>query len=74
MIYVLRVKFDTFDVFKHFQQHNEHENNRVRHFRIDWEKEYFSDEFDNHRFEHEIKWKLIVSKTSKQNEIVERLK
>jgi hypothetical protein len=27
MIYVLRVKFDTFDAFKHFRQHNEHENN-----------------------------------------------
>ncbi len=72
--YVLRVKFDTSDVFRHFQQHNEHENNRVRRLRIDWEKEYFSDEFDNHRFEHEIEWKLIVSKISKQNEIVERLK
>jgi hypothetical protein len=74
MIYVLRVKFDTFDVFRHFQQHNEHEYNRVRRFRIDWEKEYFNDEFDNHRFEHDIEWKLIVSETSKQNEIVERLK
>jgi hypothetical protein len=74
MIYVLRVKFNTFDVFKHFQQHNEHENNRVRRLRINWEKKYFSDEFDNHQFEHEIKWKLIVLKSSKQNEIVERLK
>jgi hypothetical protein len=35
MIYVLRVKFNTCNIFKHFQQHNEHENNRVRHFRID---------------------------------------
>ncbi len=35
MIYVLGVKFDTFNVFKHFQQYNEHENNRVRRFRID---------------------------------------
>jgi hypothetical protein len=50
MIYVLRVKFDTFDVFRYFQQHNKHENNRMRHFRIDWEKKYFNDEFDNHRF------------------------
>jgi hypothetical protein len=74
VIYVLRVKFDTFDAFRHFQQHNEHENNRVRRLRIDWKKEYFSDEFDNHRFEHEIEWKSIVSKISKQNEIVERLK
>jgi hypothetical protein len=74
VIYVLRVKFDTFDAFRHFQQHNEHEDNRVRRLRIDWEKEYFSDEFDNHRFEHEIEWKSIVSRTSKQNEVVERLK
>ncbi len=74
IFYVLRVKSNTFDAFKHFQQHNEHENNWIRRFRIDWEKEYFSDEFDNHRFEHDIKWKLIVSKMSKQNEIVERLK
>ncbi len=74
VIYVLRVKFDTFDAFRHFQQHNEHENNRVRRLRIDWEKKYFSDEFDNHRFEHDIEWKSIVSKTSKQNEIVERLR
>jgi hypothetical protein len=74
VIYVLRVKSNTFDAFKHFQQHNEHENNRVRRLRIDWEKKYFSDEFNNHRFEHDIEWKSIVSKTSKQNEIVERLK
>jgi hypothetical protein len=73
MIYVLRVKFDTFDVFRHFQQHNDHENNRIRRFRIDWRKKYFNDEFNNHRFEQDIEWKLIVSKTSKQNEIVERL-
>ncbi len=32
MIYVLRVKLNTFDVFRHFQQHNEHEDNRVRRF------------------------------------------
>ncbi len=74
VIYVLRVKSDTFDVFRHFQQHNEHEDNRVRRLRTNWEKKYFSDEFDNHRFEHDIEWKSIVSKTSKQNEIVERLK
>ncbi len=74
VIYVLRVKSDTFDAFRHFQQHNEHENNRVRRLRIDWKKEYFSDEFDNHRFEHDIEWESIVSETSKQNEIVERLK
>ncbi len=74
MIYVLRVKFNTFDAFRHFQQHNEHENNRVRRLCINWKKKYFSDEFNNHRFEHEIKWKSIMSKTSKQNEVVERLK
>jgi hypothetical protein len=74
LIYVLRVKSDTFNAFRHFQQHNEHENNRVRRFRIDWEEKYFSDEFDNHRFEHEIEWKSIVSETSKQNEVVERLR
>jgi hypothetical protein len=33
IIYVLRVKSNTFDVFKHFQQHNEHEDNRVRRLR-----------------------------------------
>jgi hypothetical protein len=74
VIYMLRVKSNNFDVFRHFQQHNEHENNRVRRFRIDWEKKYFSDEFDNHRFKHDIEWKSIVSNTSKQNEIVERLR
>jgi hypothetical protein len=74
MIYVLRVKSNTFDAFRHFQQHNEHENNRIRRLCIDWRRKYFSDEFDNHRFEHDIEWESIVSKTSKQNEIVERLK
>ncbi len=74
IIYVFRVKSNTFDVFKHFQQHNEHENNRVRRFRTNWKKKYFNDEFDNHRFEHDIEWKSIVSKISKQNEIVERLR
>jgi hypothetical protein len=74
VVYVLRVKSDTFDAFRHFQQHNEHEDNRVRRLRIDWKEEYFSDEFDNHRFEHDIEWESIVSKTSKQNEVVERLK
>ncbi len=38
IIYVLRVKSNTFDAFKHFQQHNEHENNRVRRFRTNWER------------------------------------
>jgi hypothetical protein len=74
MIYVLRVKSNTFDAFKHFQQHNEHEDNRVRRLRTNWEREYFNDEFDKYRFEHDIEWKSIVSETSKQNEVVERLK
>jgi hypothetical protein len=74
MTYVFRFKSNTFDVFRHFQQHNEHENNRVRRLRTNWKKKYFNNEFDNHRFEHDIKWKLIVSRTLKQNEIVERLK
>jgi hypothetical protein len=74
MIYVLRVKSNTFDAFRHFQQHNEHEDNRVRRLRTNWEEEYFSDEFDKHRFEHDIEWESIVSETSKQNEIVERLR
>jgi hypothetical protein len=74
VIYVLRVKSNTFEAFKHFQQHNEHENNRVRRLRIDWEEKYFSNEFDDYRFEHDIQWKLIVSRISKQNEVVERLK
>jgi hypothetical protein len=65
IIDVLRVKLNTFNVFKHFQQHNEHEDNRVRHFRTNWEKKYFNDEFDKHRFEHDIEWKLITLKTSK---------
>jgi hypothetical protein len=38
VIYAFHVKSNTFDVFKHFQQHNEHENNRIRRFRIDWKK------------------------------------
>jgi hypothetical protein len=74
VIYVLRVKFDTFDAFRHFQQHNEHENNRVRRLRIDWRKKYSNEEFDNHRFEHDIEWESIVSETSEQNEAVERLR
>jgi hypothetical protein len=65
MIYVLRVKLNTFDAFKQYQQHNEHENNQIRHFRTNWRKKYFNNEFDNHRFEHDIEWKLILSKTSK---------
>ncbi len=74
MIYVLPVKFNTFEAFRHFKQHNEHENNRIRCLRIDWRKEYFNDEFDNHCIEHDIQWKSIVSKTSKQNDVVERLR
>ncbi len=35
VIYVLRVKSDTFEAFKHFQRYNEHENNRMRRLRID---------------------------------------
>jgi hypothetical protein len=74
IIYVLRVKSNTFDVFRHFQQHNEHEDNRINRLRTKWKKKYFNNEFNNHRFEHDINWESIVSKTSKQNEIVERLK
>ncbi len=74
MIYVLRVKLNTFKAFKHLQQYNDHENNRVRRLRIDWKKKYSSNEFDDYCFEHDIQWELIVSRISKQNEIVERLK
>jgi hypothetical protein len=74
VIYVLRVKSNTFEAFKHFQQHNEHENNWIRRLRINWDEEYSSNEFDDYRFEHDIQWKSIVSEISKQNEVVERLK
>jgi hypothetical protein len=74
MIYVLRVKSSTLNVFKHFQQHNEHEDNWIHHFRINWKEEYFNEKFINHCFKHDIEWESIVSKTSKQNEVVERLK
>jgi hypothetical protein len=73
VIYVLRVKLSTFEAFRHFQLHNEHEDNRVRRLRTNWKK-YSSNEFDDYRFEHDIEWKLIVSKILEQNEIVERLK
>jgi hypothetical protein len=55
MIYVLRVKSYTFEVFRHFQPHNEHENNRIRRFCTNWKKKYSSNEFDDYRFEHDIK-------------------
>jgi hypothetical protein len=74
MIYVLRVKLNTFKIFKHFQLHNEHEKNRTRRLRTNWKKKYSSNEFDDYRFEHDIKWKSIVSKIFEQNEIVERLR
>ncbi len=54
MIYVLRIKLNTFEIFKHFQQHNKHENNRVWRFHINWEKKYSNNEFDDYRFEHDI--------------------
>jgi hypothetical protein len=38
VIYVLRVKSNTFEIFKHFQRYNEHENNRMRRLRIDWKE------------------------------------
>ncbi len=74
VIYVLRVKSDTFEAFRHFQLHNEHEDNRVRRLRTNWRKEYSSNEFDDYRFEHDIEWKSIVSKIFEQNEVVERLR
>jgi hypothetical protein len=74
MIYVLRVKSNTFEAFRHFQLHNEHEDNRVRRLRTNWKKKYSNNEFDDYRFEHDIKWKSIVSDIFEQNEIVERLK
>ncbi len=51
---MLCVKSNTFDVFKHFRQHNEYENNRIRRLRINRREKYFNDVFDNHRFEHDI--------------------
>jgi hypothetical protein len=74
VIYVLRVKSDTFEAFRHFQLHNEHEDNRVQRLRTNWKREYSNNEFDDYRFEHNIEWESIVSKIFKQNEIVERLK
>jgi hypothetical protein len=74
MIYVLRVKLNTFESFKHSQLHNEHEDNRIRRFRTNWKEKYSSNEFDDYRFEHDIEWKSIVLKILEQNKIVERLK
>jgi hypothetical protein len=74
MIYVLRVKSNTFEAFRHFQLHNEHEKNRVRRFRTNWKEKYSNNEFDNYRFEHDIEWKSIISEIFEQNEIVKRLK
>jgi hypothetical protein len=74
MIYVLCVKLNTFEVFKHFQLHNEHEDNRVRRLCTNWKEKYSSNEFDNYCFKRDIKWKSIVLKIFEQNEIVERLK
>jgi hypothetical protein len=74
MIYVLFVKLNTFEAFKHFQLHNEHEDNRIRRFRTNWKKKYSNNEFDDYRFEHDINWKSIVFEIFEQNEIVERLK
>jgi hypothetical protein len=55
MIYMLRVKSNTFETFRHFQLHNEHENNRVRRLRTNWKRKYSSNEFDDYRFEHDMK-------------------
>jgi hypothetical protein len=44
VIYVLRVKSSTFEAFRHFQLHNEHEDNRVRRLRTNWEEKYSSNE------------------------------
>jgi hypothetical protein len=74
MIYMLRVKSNTFETFKHFQLHNEHENNRIRRFRTNWKRKYSNNEFDDYCFKHDIEWKSIVSEIFEQNEIVERLK
>jgi hypothetical protein len=74
VIYVLCVKSNTFEAFRHFQLHNEHENNRVRRFCTNWETKYSNNEFDDYRFEHDIEWESIVSEILEQNEIVERLK
>jgi hypothetical protein len=74
MIYVLRVKSNTFKAFKHFQLHNKQKNNRIRRFRTNWKRKYLNNEFDNYRFEHDIEWKSIVLKIFEQNEIVKRLR
>jgi hypothetical protein len=74
MIYVLRVKSNTFEVFKFFQLHNDHENNRIRRFRTNWKEEYSNNEFDDYRFKHDIEWKSIVSEILEQNEAIERLR
>jgi hypothetical protein len=64
MLYVLRVKSNTFEAFKHFQLHNEHENNRIRRFRTNWKKKYSSNEFDDYRFEHDIEWNQLYQISS----------
>jgi hypothetical protein len=74
MIYMLRDKSNTFETFKHFQLHNEHEDNRIWRLRTSWKKKYSNNEFDDYRFKHDIEWELIVSKIFEQNEIVKRLK
>jgi hypothetical protein len=74
MIYMLRVKLNTFKAFKHFQLHNEHEDNQVRRFRMNWKRKYLNNEFDDYRFKHDIEWESIVSKIFEQNKLVECLK
>jgi hypothetical protein len=74
MIYMHHVKLNTFKAFKHFQLYNEHENNQIRRIRTNWKKEYSNNEFDDYRFEHDIKWKSILSKIFERNKIVKHLK
>ncbi len=73
-IYVLRIKTNTFEVFKNFEQLNEHENARIHRLRIDYEDEYFNQVMLYNTLKHDINWKSIISNTSKQNEIFERLR
>ena len=69
---IIEYKSEAFFIFKRYQARNQKNDFKIRRLRIDYNKKYEDYDFDYHRANQDISWKLIVFKNPEQNEAVER--
>ena len=68
-----RIKEKSFQTFFNYKKQNEYKNKFIKRLKSNNESEYMSKEFEEFKFQNDIKWKLIVSNNSAQNDKTDRL-